>query len=91
MRKIDIISEFHNRSNLTKNETEELINLLISKISDSLKKKEDVKIENFGSFKIVKKKKVQITDFSNRERKRVKDGLKVKFIFSKKKRGYDEF
>ncbi len=90
MKKIDLINEFHNRTNLTKKEVEELVNLLINKITNSLKSKEDVKIEGFGTFKISKKKKVQITNFSNNKREISKDGFKVKFIFSKKKRGYDE-
>ncbi len=90
MKKIDLINEFHNRTNLTKKEVEELVNSLINKITSSLKNKEDVKIEGFGTFKISKKKKVQTTNFSKNKREIAKDGLKVKFIFSKKKRGYDE-
>ncbi len=91
MNKKDLIVELHNRTGLTKNEAEEFVNMIIEKISEALKRGENVKIENFGSFKITEKKRVQITDFSKNTRRLSNGGLKVKFIFSKKMRGFDEF
>ncbi len=91
MNKKDLIVELHNRTGLTKNEAEEFVNMIIDKMAESLKKGENVKIENFGSFKITEKKRVQTTDFSKNIRKFSNGGLKVKFTFSKKMRGFDEF
>ena len=56
MNTVDLINKVAISNNLTSGRAEMIINIIMEKISDWLKKEGEVTINNFGSFKIYPKK-----------------------------------
>ncbi len=90
MKKEDFTEEIYNRTNFTKEQAKMIVDDIFNLIIESLKKKETVKIRNFGTFAVSRKKNGKVRDFKKGVMKDSESGKKIGFRLSKKLRRLDE-